>query len=81
MNLLETIGMMKSSDFKERVRAEYYQLKIRKEGLANMLEKYKNGELPFTPNCSYELLHTQLVFMECYLNILETRMQIENIYL
>lgn len=44
MKLLDTVEMMNSSDFKERFRAEYYQLKIRKEGLANMLKKYKNGD-------------------------------------
>jgi len=81
MKLLETVEMMNSSDFKERFRAEYFQLKIRKEGLANMLEKYKNGALSFTPKCSYELLHTQLVYMECYMNVLEERAKIENIEL
>lgn len=81
MELQDTIEMMNGSDFKERFRAEYYQLKIRKEGLANMLKKYKNGDLSFTPNCSYELLHTQLVYMECYLNVLEERAAIENIEL
>lgn len=81
MNLNETIKMMNSSDFKERTKAEYYQLKIRKEKLEVMLEKYRNGTLEFTPNCSYDLLHTQLVYMECYMNILEERAKIENIEL
>lgn len=81
MNLLETIEMMSSSDFKERFRSEFYQLKIRRDGLQNMLVKYKNGELPFTPNCSYELLHKQLIFMDCYMNILSERARIENIEL
>ncbi|EDS80786.1 conserved hypothetical protein, partial [Clostridium perfringens C str. JGS1495] len=31
--------------------------------------------------CSYELLHTQLVYMECYLNTLEERAKIEGIEL
>ena len=81
MKLLDTVEMMNSSDFKERFRAEYYQLKIRRDGLQNMLVKYKNGELPFTPNCSYELLHKQLIFMDCYMNILNERAEIENIEL
>lgn len=46
-----------------------------------MLEKYKKGDLPFTPNCSYELLYTQLVYMECYMNALEERAKIESIEL
>ena len=57
MNLNETVKMMNSADFKERAKAEYYQLKIRKEKLEAMLEKYRNGTLDFTPNCSYDLLH------------------------
>ena len=46
-----------------------------------MLKKYKEGTLTFEPTCSYELLHTQLVYMECYLNTLEERAKIEGIEL
>ena len=81
MILKDTIDLMNSSDFKDRVRAEYYQLKIRHEGLSKMLEKYREGTLDFTPNCSYDLLHTQLVYMECYMNVLEERAEIEDIKL
>lgn len=79
MKLTDTIEMMNSNDFKERFRAEFHQLKIRRDGLQNMLVKYKNDELPFTPNCSYELLHKQLVFMDCYINILIERARVEDI--
>ena len=81
MKLQDTIELMNSEDFKDRARAEYYQLKIRHEGLSKMLKGYKKGTLNFTPNCSYELLHTQLVYMECYMNVLEERAKIENIEL
>lgn len=81
MGLNETVQMMNSSDYKERFKAEYLQLKIRINGLSNMLKKYKEGTLTFKPSCSYELLHTQLVYMECYLNALEERAAIENIEL
>ena len=79
--LNETAKMMVSADYKERFKAEYLQLKIRITGLSNMLKKYKEGRLTFKPNCSYELLHTQLVYMECYLNTLEERVKIEGIEL
>ncbi len=79
MKLVDTVEMMNSSDFKERFRAEFYQLKIRRDGLQNMLVKYKNGELPFVPKCSYELLHKQLIFMDCYMNVLDERARMENI--
>ena len=81
MELKETIEMMTSSDFKDRFKAEYYQLKIRHEGLARMLKGYREGTLNFKPNCSYDLLHTQLIYMECYKNVLEERAKIENIEL
>ena len=81
MILKDTIDLMNSSDFKERFKAEYYQLKIRHEGLSKMLEKYREGTLDFTPNCSYDLLHTQLVYMECYMNVLEERAKVEGIKL
>ena len=81
MKLQDTIELMSSADFKDRARAEYYQLKIRHEGLAKMLKKYKEGTLEFVPNCDYDLLHTQLVYMECYMNVLEERAKIENIEL
>lgn len=40
MNLKETVPMMESADYKERFKAEYLQLKIRVNGLRNMLKKY-----------------------------------------
>ena len=81
MVLKDTVDLMNSIDFKDRVKAEYYQLKIRHEGLSRMLKGYKESTLDFIPNCSYELLHTQLVYMECYMNVLEERAKIENIEL
>ena len=81
MKLQDTVELMNSNDFKERFKAEYYQLKIRIEGLRTMLDKYKNGTLNFTPNSSYELLFTQLIYMELYLDKLEERTKLENIEL
>ncbi|MDE6520066.1 MAG: hypothetical protein K2K91_06375 [Ruminococcus sp.] len=72
---------MKSADFKERFQAVYIQLKIRYNGLKAMLEKYKAETLPFQPKCSYELLFTQLVYMENYMNVLEERAKVEDITL
>ena len=81
MTLQHTIELMNSGDFKDRFKAEYYQLKIRCDGLKKMLKKYKEGTLEFTPNCDYDLLLTQLVYMEGYMVVLETRAEIENIKL
>ena len=41
MNLNETVEMMNSSDYKERFRAEYLQLKIRMNGL-NLFSNFHN---------------------------------------
>lgn len=79
MELKETIELMNSADFKERFKAEYYQLIIRREKLEAMLEKYKSGPLPFTPNCSYDLFFEQLIYMKQYQRILEERAKIENV--
>jgi hypothetical protein len=81
MNLSDTTDLMFSSDYKDRFRAEYLQLKIRMIALKNMLNKYKKGTLEFTPSCSYETLHSQLVVMGFYLDILIERAKIEGIQL
>ena len=79
MEIKETIPMITSEDYKERFKGEYFQLKIRIEKLADMLEKYKAGTLNFTPSTSYEVLFEQLVYMKNYLQVLKQRAEIENI--
>ena len=81
MNLLDTKEMMGSSDFKERFRAEYFQLKLRLEGLEKMLVGYKNETLTFKPICSYDLLNSQARIMKVYLEILEERALLESVNL
>ena len=81
MEINKTIEMMTSADYKERFKAEFYQLKIRICKLDNMVSKYKLGELPFEPNCSYDLLNGQLKAMELYMEYLEERAEIEKIEL
>lgn len=79
MLLKDTVNLMLSADFKERFQAEYAQDKNRAEGLEKMLKGYKAGTLPFKPNCSYELLYEQLVYMKAKLKVLEERARIEQI--
>jgi hypothetical protein len=81
MKLQDTVDLMLGADFKDRFKAEYYQLDNRIAGLQRMLKGYKEGTLNFTPNCSYEILYEQLVYMELYREILEERAKIENIEL
>lgn len=77
----ETVELMNSTNYKDRFKAEVYQLKIRRDKLKTMLVKYKNNQLDFTPTCSYELLHKQLVVMDNYLDILLERAKVENVEL
>ena len=79
MKLINTVEMMNSENYKERFKAEYYQLDIRIKGLSSMLEKYKAGTLNFTPSCSYEILYTQLIHMNNYAKALKERAIIEDI--
>ena len=78
-DLRETIDMMNSSNFKDRVKAEYHQLAIRCEKLEAMCKKYAAGELDFEPNCPLELLQVQLRYMKGYKECLEERAEIEGI--
>ena len=77
--LYDTCLLMKSNNFKDRFKAEYYQLKYRHIGLNTMLYKMENGDLNFSPKCSYELLRTQCIIMKSYLLLLEERAKIEGI--
>lgn len=77
--LKETVELMLSNDYKERFKAEYYQLKIRIDRLDNMLSKMENDELNFIPTCPYELLQNQLKAMLLYGIFLKERAKIEKI--
>lgn len=81
MELVETINLMNSEDYKERFKAEYYQTKIRYDKLHKTLIKYQANTLTFKPKCSYELLKEQCMYMGNYLRTLEVRAEIENIEL
>ena len=79
MKIEDTINLMTSDDFKDKTKTEHLQLKIRHKRLIRILKGYREGTLDFKPNCSYDLLHTQLVYMECYMNVLEERAKVEDI--
>ena len=79
--LKQTVELMNSSDYKERFKAEYYQLKIRYDKLHNMCEKWDKEELDFTPTCSRFTYARQLNAMAFYLKILEERAIVEKVEL
>lgn len=79
--LKDTVDGMLSSDYKERFKAEYYQLEIRFNKLDSMIRKWDEGKLDFTPTCPREIYDNQLDFMYNYLTVLQNRAEIENIKL
>lgn len=79
--LIETAAMMGSSDYKERFRAEYYQLETRLAKLQAMVEKWDKGELNFTPTCPRSLYDTQIRSMSDYKAVLEARAKMEGVEL
>ena len=81
MQLKETVPMMVSGDYKERFKAEFYQLLIRLDSLTSMLIKWENNTLDFDPKCSKETLENQVIFMKGYVDILLLRSKIEGIEL
>ena len=48
MTLQDTVALMNSADYKERFKAEYYQLANRFKGLKKMLEEWDRGKLKFS---------------------------------
>ena len=81
MQLKDTIEMMTSTDYKERFKAEFYQLLIRLDNLTSMIIKWENNTLDFEPKCSKETLENQIIFMKGYVDILLLRSKIEGIKL
>ena len=81
MELLDTVELMVSDDYKERFKGEYYQVKERYERLRRMVVRYQAGTLNFEPKCDLELLKSQLSAMRDYIYILEVRAQIEGVEL
>ena len=79
--LKDTIDLMTSADYKDRFKAEYWQLKIRAQKLNDMVAKYRTGNLEFTPTCPIELLEAQLESMTSYLGLLFIRAATEGVVL
>lgn len=81
MILKDTIEMMVSEDYKERFKAEYFQLENRLNGLKSMLDKWDNSSLNFSPTCPRSIYDEQVVAMESYLKVLTKRAEIEKVFI
>lgn len=56
-DLSGTVKLMTDDDYRNRFRAEYYQLKIRLEHLNAMLDEYRKGTLGYEPDCPFDVLY------------------------
>ncbi len=79
MELINTVDLMLSDDYKDRFKAEFRQLEIRYEKLMTMLDKWDKGELDFTPTCPRNMYDIQLKGMEIYMDALYDRAELEGI--
>lgn len=79
--LADTVEMMQSAEYKERFKAEYYQVLIRYQSLVGIIEAWDNGILDFTPTCPRSIYDLQLRAMKDYIAILEARAVMENVKL
>lgn len=79
MELLDTVQLMLSNDYKDRFLGKYLQTKIRYDKLRAMCKKWDNGELDFKPICDRGIYNDQLWNMYGYLRVLQHRAEIEGI--
>lgn len=77
MELKDTIKLMESDDYKDRFKAEYYQLKIRKDKLQKMVHNWDS--LDFKPTCSKDFYNLQINIMVMYMRLLWVRAKREHI--
>lgn len=73
MELSDTVEFMISKDWKERLKAEYWQTRIRAEGLSEFLSSKEYIEQSDTDETGLLLLATQLDIMNSYLTVLYSR--------
>lgn len=81
MELKETIELMQSDDYKDRFKAEYWQVADRYKKLKAMLAKWDKRELNFTPTCPRSTYNMQIKAMTDYMAVLEIRAVAEGIEL
>lgn len=78
-DLVSTVEGMVSSDWKERLKAEWAQLCIRMEKLDNFRDSFRNDNIDFKPKWDERLLCDQLRAMRMYRDILRVYARIEGV--
>lgn len=77
MELKDTVERMLSSDYSERLRAEYDQASIRLEKLTKFLDKYENDPKNVILDCPVDMLYKTKFYLELYRNALQDRLAYE----
>ena len=77
--LEDTIELMTSNDYKERFKAEFWQLSIRYHKLRDIISRAEVNLLDFRPQCPLYVLRIQLEEMKGYMRTLQERAEIEGI--
>ena len=65
-DLIDSVDLMLSPDFKDRMKSEYWQLNIRMNRLFYILQNWDN--LEFKPRCDKYTLNMQYHYMKKYIN-------------
>ena len=78
MTFEDTVSLMLSEDYRDRLRGEYWQTKLRYNRLVDTISKMYKEELDFEPVVS---MHEQRDIMFEYLCLLQKRAELENIKL
>lgn len=81
MELKDTVSLMLSGDYKDRLKAEYQQLAIRYKKLNTMLMRWDTGALSKVPGWPREYYDHQIKAMREYMNLLEDRAQHEGVHM
>lgn len=77
--LEDTIELMTSNDYKERFKAEFWQLSIRYHKLKDIVTKAEVNLLDYRPTCPLYILRIQMEEMKEYMKTLQERAEIEGI--
>ena len=77
MELKDTVERMLSSDYSERLRAEYDQASIRLEELTEILDKYEDDPKSVILDCPVYMLYKTKFYLELYRNALQDRLAYE----
>lgn len=77
MNLEETVHLMNSDNYRERLIGEYYQVVLRRESLDKFIRDVENKRK--NSNASIDLLVWQRETMLTYERVLERRLEAEGL--